>query len=175
MDLDRLAQDEGWRIPYKIAANLPYAISTPLLTRLMARTFHWQTAVLMVQKEVAEKLTARPGDAAYGILSLAGRVFGSAEIILKAPAHVFTPMPAVESALVRLIRRPVALEADTELLRSVIQRAFGQRRKTLLNALKGLPGQDWASALELAGIDPRRRGETLSLEEYLALVEAASR
>jgi 16S rRNA (adenine1518-N6/adenine1519-N6)-dimethyltransferase len=173
MDLDRLAEDTGLPAPYKIVANLPYSVSTPVLTRIMTRARHWDTAVLTLQDEVARKLTASPGTAGYGVLTLTALAFGGAQILFGVPARAFTPVPAVESAVVRLTRRPHPLEADTARLSALIRAAFGKRRKTLANALQGLSLPEsygnWPDALTAAGIDPRRRGETLSLEEYLAL------
>jgi 16S rRNA (adenine1518-N6/adenine1519-N6)-dimethyltransferase len=176
-DLDRLAEGADPSAPYKIVANLPYSISTPVLTRVMTRARRWDTAVLTLQDEVARKLTAAPGTDAYGVLSLTAAIFGGAQILFSVPARAFTPVPAVESAAVRLTRRTQPLgmetEADMARLNALIRAAFGKRRKTLANALQGqrLPASyaSWPDALTAAGIDPRRRGETLSLDEYLAL------
>jgi 16S rRNA (adenine1518-N6/adenine1519-N6)-dimethyltransferase len=201
-DLDGLtAAVAGLSAPYtyKIVSNLPYAVSTPLLTRIMTRASHWNTAVLTLQDEVARKLTASPGTDAYGVLTLTAQIFGSAQILFHIPAQAFVPIPAVESAAVRLTRRVrfpeteseteaksesvseteteaktgVEAEADLARLNALIRAAFGKRRKTVANALKGvvLPEtyENWPDALTAAGIDPRRRGETLSLDEYIRL------
>jgi 16S rRNA (adenine1518-N6/adenine1519-N6)-dimethyltransferase len=176
MNLDQLAASAGLPAPptpYKIVANLPYSISTPALTHIMTRARHWGTAVLTLQAEVARKLTAAPGTAGYGVLTLTTLIFGGAQILFNVPARAFTPVPAVESAVVRLTRRPRPLEADTARLNALIRAAFGKRRKTLANALQGLSLPEsygnWPDALAAAGIDPRRRGETLSLDEYVTL------
>jgi 16S rRNA (adenine1518-N6/adenine1519-N6)-dimethyltransferase len=175
LDLEHLVRESGWAAPYKIVANLPYSISTPLLTRLMTQVQGWETAVLMVQKEIGEKLAAGPGESLYGPLSLTRAIFGGVETLIPVPSHWFTPRPAVESVVVRLTRRIKPLKTDINLLRGVIRKAFEQRRKTLANALKSLslPGMTlgWPEALEAAGIAPGRRGETVSLEEYMALIQ----
>ncbi|MHB9145241.1 MAG: 16S rRNA (adenine(1518)-N(6)/adenine(1519)-N(6))-dimethyltransferase RsmA [Symbiobacteriia bacterium] len=161
----------------KVVANLPYYITTPLLMRLLEEVSGWERAVLMVQREVADRLLAAPGSKAYGALSLAVRYYAEAELVTPVGSRSFWPAPDVESAVVRLWRRETPIvAAPKELLFAAVRAGFGQRRKTLGNALASRWGRDAALAsLGAAGIDPQRRGETLSLAEYAILAEALSR
>ncbi len=160
--------------PYKVVANLPYYITTPIIMRLLEAEQGWSVAVVMVQKEVAERITAAPGGKDYGVLSLGVQYRAEAEIITVVPATAFVPQPEVQSAVIRLRRRqqpPVEVTDEGNLFR-IIRAAFGQRRKTLLNALSsnlGLPRETASQFLAAVQIDPQRRGETLSLEEYARL------
>ena len=122
---------------YKIVANLPYYITTPLLIHLMNQEFHWQTTVIMVQQEVAERLSASPGTKAYGSLTVAVRYYAHVEYLFSVPHTVFFPQPEVDSAVIRLTKRtnPIVQVSNEKLYFQVVRSAFGQRRKTLLNAL----------------------------------------
>lgn len=162
----------------KVAANLPYYITSPILVKLLTGQGAPALAVLLVQQEVAERLLAAPGTRAYGSLSVLAQFYTVPELVLKVPPRAFFPPPEVSSAAVRLRLRsnpPVEVQ-DAALFFQVVRAAFGQRRKTLINALLG--GLKWedkgtlAAALKAAGIDPARRGETLSLEEFAALTHA---
>jgi 16S rRNA (adenine1518-N6/adenine1519-N6)-dimethyltransferase len=162
----------------KVAANLPYYITSPILVKLLTSQSAPALAVLLVQQEVAERLVAVPGTRAYGSLSVLVQFYTIPELVLKVPPRAFFPAPEVSSAAVRLRLRsdpPVDVQ-DSALFFQVVRAAFGQRRKTLINALLG--GLEWAdkdtlaAALKEAGIDPTRRGETLSLEEFAALTRA---
>ncbi|MDR1193590.1 MAG: 16S rRNA (adenine(1518)-N(6)/adenine(1519)-N(6))-dimethyltransferase [Peptococcaceae bacterium] len=163
----------------KIAANLPYQISAPFLTGVFRRWRSVAGGVVTVQKEVAKKIIARPGEEGYGLLSLAAAWYGQAEIILELPPAYFTPPAPVDSAAVAFRRRRETPAVEEQALWRLIQAALGQRRKTLGNALKSLTdpgslkGMDWRQAANAAGIDLCRRGETLSLDEFIALAQAA--
>jgi len=125
---------------------------------------------LMFQKEVAERIVARPGDEAFGRLALIAQVMCEARIVMDAPARAFTPPPKVDSAVVRLDPRSDPPEPSrVAVMEAVSQAAFGQRRKMLRSSLKALGGADLCEA---AGIDPTRRAETLSLDEFLRLADA---
>ncbi len=142
----------------------------------MAHADLFSALILTVQREVADRLTAAPGEKAYGALTLACRYRADARAVLRIPAAAFHPAPAVESRLVRLdlLPRPrIAVNRPDHLFR-VIRAAFGQRRKTLRNALRqaGWPAADAESALAASGIVGTRRGETLSLEEFGRLAQA---
>ncbi|RJX23002.1 MAG: 16S rRNA (adenine(1518)-N(6)/adenine(1519)-N(6))-dimethyltransferase RsmA [Ammonifex sp.] len=172
VDPDYLVTSAGGALPYKVVANLPYYITTPLLTRFLEGDFKVSVLVLMVQKEVALRLVARPGTKEYGSLSVLVAYKTEPELVTVVSRGSFSPVPAVDSAVVRLAVRtkpPVAV-VNERLFFRVVRAAFGQRRKTLLNALAGanlgVSRDAWKSILTEAGIDPERRGETLSLEEF---------
>jgi 16S rRNA (adenine1518-N6/adenine1519-N6)-dimethyltransferase len=163
----------------KVVANLPYYITSPVLTALLDQHAMLERIVLMVQKEVADRLAAAPGTEAYGSLSVFAQWRATVETVSRVSRHVFRPAPNVDSAIVRLRIReappvPVANEAR---FFDVVHAAFQKRRKTLLNALStfpalGLTKEEAAAALGRAGIDPMRRGETLSIAEFAAVAGA---
>lgn len=163
---------------YKIVGNLPYYITTPLIMHVLEQGFNFTVFVLMVQKEVAQRIVAVPGSKAYGILSLAVQYYTVPELVLNIPRTVFMPKPEVDSAVLKLTRRdvPPVSVADEQMLFRIIRAAFGQRRKTLLNALSnaGIGGakDKLLTVLEEAGLDPGCRGETLSMEKFGALANA---
>jgi 16S rRNA (adenine1518-N6/adenine1519-N6)-dimethyltransferase len=164
----------------KLVGNLPYSISSPVLFRLFEWHTHFSSLVLMLQKEVAERMTSVPGTKAYGTLSVWCQVHGRIVEKLSVSPEAFFPKPKVRSAILKLDLYPKPLIAAKELplLRRLIRSAFGQRRKTLGKALATSLQRDRNeidSFLRLAGIDPMRRGETLSAEEFLALTYALQR
>ena len=181
LDFAALAErtvQKGFDRPFKIVANLPYYITTPLLFYFLDHREYWSEMVIMVQKEVAERVVASPGGKDYGVLTLMTAFDADAEILLHVPASAFEPRPSVDSAVLRLVRRdaPPFAVTDKKAFRSLVKAGFGQRRKTLSNALKNsglFPDKTSAgSLLEKCGIDGGRRGETLSFEEYAALANA---
>lgn len=159
--------------PFKVVANIPYGITSPILSRLFGEATGWRRAVLMVQREVAERLVAQPGTAEYSAISLFAQYYSHVEIVQRVSRTVFYPPPEVDSAIVRFTPLPRQLPPEEEKrLFRVVRAAFGQRRKTLLNALSGglgLPREHVEDALRKASIEPQRRGETLSLEEFILL------
>jgi 16S rRNA (adenine1518-N6/adenine1519-N6)-dimethyltransferase len=161
----------------KVVANLPYGVASPLIVRLLAHPAAVRAMVLTVQREVADRLNAQPGGKEYGSLSVAVQYRAGVAMAGRIPATAFYPPPDVESAIVRLdvLSRPRVAVADEAAFFRVVRSAFAQRRKTLRNTLAaGLaitPGQA-ERACSAAGLDPRRRGETLSLEEFAALTRA---
>ena len=162
--------------PFKVAANLPYYITTPILMTLLERRLPITHMVTMVQKEVAERMTAKPGSRIYGALSVAVQYYTEPQIVLDVPPRSFIPAPEVMSVVVscRVRKEPAVAVQDEKLFFRVVKAAFGQRRKTLMNALKGggFPKEAVRDALEQSGIDPTRRGETLTLEEFGRLADA---
>jgi 16S rRNA (adenine1518-N6/adenine1519-N6)-dimethyltransferase len=160
---------------YKLIANLPYSITTPLIMRLLKGGFNISLYVIMIQQEVAERITALPGGKDYGALSVAVQYYTGTEYLFRVPKTVFMPRPAVDSAVVRLVKRPKPAVAvpDQEMFFKVVRGSFGQRRKTLLNALGSafdhMPKGKLEELLRAAGIDPRRRGETLNLSEFAGI------
>jgi len=164
--------------PVKIVANLPYNVGTELLVRWLtppAWPPFWQSLTLMFQREVAERIVAQPGSKAYGRLAVLAQFRCAARICFELPPQAFSPPPKVTSAVVHLAALPAPrFQADPRILSEVVARAFNQRRKMLRASLKGLV-PDVHNLLEANGIDPQRRAETLSLEEFCALSEAVRR
>lgn len=163
--------------PYKIVANLPYYISTPLIMKVVACGSLLARAVLMVQEEVADRLLASPGGKSYGSLTVAVQYGADVEFGAKVPPTVFYPVPSVGSAVVVLTPRPPRVDVgDEALFFSLVRSAFGQRRKTLRNALRALaiPADRLEKAFQESRIDPGRRGETLSVEEFARLCRSLS-
>ena len=162
--------------PFKVAANLPYYITTPILLSLLEQNLPITHIVTMVQKEVAERMTASPGGKDYGALSVAVQYYTEPEIVLDVPPSCFFPAPEVDSAVIActLRKTPAVAVKDDNLFFRVVKASFGQRRKTLSNALKplGVPKEKIESALRNAKIDASRRGETLSLAEFAAIANA---
>ena len=160
--------------PVKLVANIPYYITTPIIMRLLEEDINVTDIVVMVQKEVAERMNAQPGGKDFGALSVAVQFYCDTEIVAKVPRHLFVPQPNVDSIVIALRVRPERkYRVDNEdLFFKVAKAAFGQRRKTLLNSIASMGNlsKDMVKeALEEAGIDPKRRGETLSLDEFANL------
>ncbi len=161
--------------PLRAVANIPYNITSPLLATLLEQK-RFACIVLLVQKEVAARLSAKAGTADYGALSVFAQFHAQVETVGIVSRRVFYPPPDVDSAIVRLTpyaALPVAV-SDEALFFAVVRAAFGQRRKALLNALSGDPALGWtreqaSAALDAAGIDPGRRGETLTQAEFARL------
>jgi 16S rRNA (adenine1518-N6/adenine1519-N6)-dimethyltransferase len=161
----------------KLAANLPYSISTPVLFRLFDWRDHFSTMVLMVQKEVADRIASSPGTKAYGTLSVWSQVHGRITDKVSVAAEAFFPRPNVRSTVLRmeLFEQPRIAAADIPALRGLVRSAFGQRRKTLRNALAGWLKTDRETIerfLRAQEVDPQRRGETLSVEEFIRLAQS---
>ena len=160
-------------VGYKVVANVPYYITSKIIQHLTESQNPPSIMVLLVQKEVAERMAAEPGSKAYGALSVAVQYYTKPYILMTVPPRSFIPAPAVESAVICCERRekPAVEVEDEALFFRVVKAAFGQRRKTLANALKagGFPQEQLQLVLAKAGIDAMRRGETLSLDEFAAI------
>ncbi|AEH46118.1 16S rRNA (adenine(1518)-N(6)/adenine(1519)-N(6))-dimethyltransferase RsmA [Parageobacillus thermoglucosidasius] len=163
-----------------VVANLPYYVTTPIIMKLLTDNLPIRGIVVMLQKEVADRISAQPGTKDYGSLSIAIQYYTEAEKIMTVPRTVFIPQPNVDSAVIRLIKRkqpPVDVD-DESFFFQVVRASFAQRRKTILNNLiSNLPnGKARKEKIERIltenGIDPRRRGETLTMEEFAALSNA---
>jgi 16S rRNA (adenine1518-N6/adenine1519-N6)-dimethyltransferase len=165
------------RLHSRIVGNLPYNISSPILIRVLdlSTTRPVRDATLMLQREVADRLTAEPGTREYGVLSVLTQWRADVSRLLALPPGAFRPPPEVKSALVRLTFRPAPIPvADPPLFERMVRAMFTQRRKTLANALGSFSrplGVDAATALTSAGIDPRRRPETLEIVEITRLAD----
>jgi len=179
-DLPALCREHLGERPWKVCANLPYNVTTPLLTAFLEAGC-FESVTVMVQKEVAERMCAGPGGKDYGAFSLLVQWYAEPEQLITVPPHCFVPQPRVTSAVVRLKRReapPAAVESEETFFRTV-RGAFAQRRKTLSNALMAaFPGLDRAGAEECAaeaGLSPAVRGEALSILQFADLSNAIFR
>jgi 16S rRNA (adenine1518-N6/adenine1519-N6)-dimethyltransferase len=157
-------------------SNLPYYITTPILFHFWESPLLLRQMVIMVQEEVALRLTAPVDTPDYGMLALAGRYYGEVDIVRRVPRTCFRPQPKVDSCVVRLRMRetPLYPEVDRGFLMSLMRSAFGQRRKTLRNSLTksgsfGAPRAAVLEAMDAAGIAPERRPQTVTLDEYAQL------
>ncbi|MDF1670646.1 MAG: 16S rRNA (adenine(1518)-N(6)/adenine(1519)-N(6))-dimethyltransferase RsmA [Roseovarius sp.] len=174
LNADALAIDplEHLTPPIRVAANLPYNVGTELLVRWLTPAQwppFWDSLTLMFQREVAERIVARPGSKAYGRLALLAQWRADARIVMSLPPEAFTPPPKVSSAVVHLTALPEPrYPADPKLLEHVVAKAFNQRRKMLRAALKGM-APDIEDRLIAAGIKPTDRAETVGLEQFCAL------
>lgn len=177
----QLQEREKYLPEYKIVANLPYYITTPVIMRILEGDYRYSALVLMVQKEVALRMMAKPGTKDYGALSIGVQFRCLPTLVAQVPKTVFYPQPEVESAVIRLEKRavPPVKVADQGLMFELVRAAFGQRRKTFLNALRGSgmdkTKEEWEEFLRDCDIDPVRRGETLSIEEFARLANRISR
>lgn len=161
---------------YKVVANLPYQVTTPLLFHLLEASPPPDLVVVMIQKEVADRIVAEPGSKTYGVLSLGVMARGEAKRCFTVPPGAFRPPPRVKSAVIRVDTRPhPALSGlDVGEFMKVVRAALGTRRKTLNNALGALgrPKEAIRAALNEAGIDPSARGETLNFDNFARLAQA---
>jgi len=174
VDINKLVDEKLSGGPVKLIANLPYYITTPIVMKFLEEDIPVTDIVVMVQKEVADRMNAVPSTKDYGALSVAVQYYCDTEIVAKAPRHMFIPQPKVDSTVIGLhIRAEEKYKADNEqLFFKTVKAAFGQRRKTLLNSLSSMGVLDKAKIKEVlaeAGIDEKRRGETLSIEEFANL------
>jgi 16S rRNA (adenine1518-N6/adenine1519-N6)-dimethyltransferase len=167
LDLDALLDTESWRC----VSNLPYSVATPVVIRLLEEAPVVTSALVMVQREVAERLVAVPGTPAYGAPSVRVAYYADAKIVGMVPRAVFVPVPKVDSALVAFDRRgaPPVDVPSRERLFQLVRAGFAHRRKMLRHTLRPALGQHTESVLTDAGIDPRARAESLGLAEWAAL------
>ena len=176
---DALALDVAAHLtpPVKVVANLPYNVGTELLIRWLTPPVwppFWTSLTLMFQKEVAERIVARPGSDAYGRLAILAQWRADAKIVLTLPPEAFVPAPKVHSAVVHLTALPAPrYPADAAVLERVVAMAFNQRRKMLRSALKGM-APDAEALLQAAGIEPTRRAEEIPLEAFCALARVVA-
>ncbi|MBC2578113.1 16S rRNA (adenine(1518)-N(6)/adenine(1519)-N(6))-dimethyltransferase RsmA [Peptostreptococcus russellii] len=179
-DINKLVDEKLDGGPVKLVANLPYYITTPIIMRFLEENVNVTDIVIMVQKEVAERMNATPGNKTFGALSVAVQYYCDTEIIAKVPRHMFVPQPSVDSIVIALRVRPEKkYNVDNEeIFFKTVKAAFGQRRKTLLNSLTSmgvLEKEIVKEVLAEAEIDEKRRGETLSLYEFAHLSNCINR
>ena len=178
-DILTVALPEPWsKKKLKLAGNLPYSISTPVLFRIFEWREHFSTLVLMLQKEVADRMASGPGTKVYGSLSVWCQIHGRISEKVSVSPEAFFPRPKVRSTILKfeLYDQPLVRAEETAALRGLVRAAFGQRRKTLGNALsawlKGGRGEI-ERLLHAVDVDPQRRGETLRIDEFIKLARAA--
>lgn len=176
-DLRCLIDSEFGGKRISVAANLPYYITTPVISRLLEERLPIKNIVVMVQKEVALRLQAKPSTKDYGAVTVMCRYFSDPEIITTVPAGLFVPPPKVDSAVLRLriLDEPRVKVKDEKIFFRTVKAAFSQRRKTLLNCLAAnfnLSKDELAEILTNINIDPKRRGETLDMNEFARLSDA---
>ena len=176
VDIDGIVEEYNEGRPIKVVANLPYYITTPIIMKLFESGALIESITVMVQKEVADRMAAGPGNKDYGSLSLAVGFYAEAQTVMDVPPSSFIPQPNVGSAVVRLTRytEPKVRVRDSGYLFELIRTSFNQRRKTLSNSLSnnaslGVSRDDVTRALVSMGIDERARGETLTLEQFAEL------
>lgn len=177
-DISKLINDEFGNEKVKVAANLPYYITTPIIMALIEPGLPVTDLTVMIQKEVAERIGAKPGNKSYGALTVAVNFYAEPEIICTVAPASFMPQPKVSSAVIRLKMRdkPAVEVKSTEKFFNVVRASFGQRRKTLLNALANsnllnITKDETKRILNRAGIDEKRRGETLSMREFADIAD----
>ena len=161
--------------PTALVANLPYNVAVPVLLHFLATFPAIRQVLVMVQAEVADRLAAPPGSRTYGVPSVKAQWYGTVDRAADVGKNVFWPAPNVGSGLVRIMRRETPREGDRDAVFAVVDAAFAQRRKTLRSALSGWAGSAAAAeaVLTRAGVDPRARGETLTVDDFAAIAEAA--
>jgi 16S rRNA (adenine1518-N6/adenine1519-N6)-dimethyltransferase len=167
---DALKIDHGISGPFHVVANLPYNVGTALFVNWLSGEQwppQWASLTLMFQQEVAQRIVAPPGSGAYGRLAVLAQWRSAAKLAMKVHRSAFTPPPKVMSAVVHVTPGGAPPGVSARMLERVTEAAFGQRRKMLRQSLKGLPGA--LEALEKLGIDPQRRAETLSVEEFVSV------
>jgi 16S rRNA (adenine1518-N6/adenine1519-N6)-dimethyltransferase len=175
VDFENLLGQE--KDPVKVVANLPYQISTPLFFRFIESKDIFSSLTLMLQREVAERLVASPGSKEYGPLSIFVQLYSNLSLSFFIKSSAFFPPPKVESAVIHVVwkGKPMAELKDEEWFKKVVKGCFGYRRKTLTNALRhshlSLP-QDIEQRAKSIGVDPQRRPETLSIQEFVSLADA---
>ncbi|MDH2471545.1 16S rRNA (adenine(1518)-N(6)/adenine(1519)-N(6))-dimethyltransferase RsmA [Clostridium perfringens] len=173
VDFNEIIGDEK---SVKLVANLPYYVTTPIIVNLLKGGYNFKSLTIMIQKEVAERMNAEPNCKDYGALSILVQYYCNTKIVRKVPPSCFIPRPKVDSIVIRLERleEPSVKVKNEKLFFEIVRHAFNMRRKTLWNATKNvkLPKELMEKAYEEAGIDPKRRGETLSLAEFGALSDA---
>lgn len=172
---DAMKVDHGIAGPFRVVANLPYNVGTALFVDWLGGENwppQWRSLTLMFQQEVAQRIVARPDSQAYGRLAVLAQWRSTARLAMKVHRSAFTPPPKVMSAIIHVEPEEMPAGVSARVLERVTEAAFGQRRKMLRQSLKGVGGA--LEALEMLGIDPRRRAETLAIEEFVALARELS-
>lgn len=175
LDYQRLLAVEAEGKKVKVVANLPYYITTPLISKILTEGLPISSATLMVQEEVADRIMASPSTKEYGSLTLYVQCFAEAKLALKAPKEVFLPQPKVDSSVIHMELKNPPEDIETEKLTQLIHGAFQQRRKTILNSISQAGQVDKKELREIfkdLGISPKDRAENLALEDYINIARA---
>lgn len=174
VDFNEIIGDEK---SVKLVANLPYYVTTPIIAKLLNEKYNFKSLTIMIQKEVAERMNAEPNCKDYGALSLLVQYYCNTSIVRRVPPSCFIPRPKVDSIVIRLdkLEKPKAQVKDEKLFFKIIRDSFNMRRKTLWNGLKslGLPKEELELVFSNANIDQKRRGETLTIQEFADLANSA--
>ena len=170
VDFNELIGDEK---SVKLVANLPYYLTTPIIVNLLTGGYDFKSLTIMIQKEVAQRIDSEPNCKAYGAFSILVQYYCDTRILRLVPPTAFLPQPKVESMVIRLdrLKEPKVKVKDEALFFSIVRKSFNMRRKILWNSIKdiGIGKEDLLKCFERANIDPKRRGETLSLQEFANL------
>jgi len=163
----------GSETSVKVVANLPYYLTTPMISKMLIEGYKFKSLTIMIQKEVAERMASKPNCKAYGALSLLVQYYCDVSIVRRVSPTSFVPQPKVDSIVIKLdrLKKPRVMLKDEKLFFLVIRSSFNMRRKTLWNGLKvlRLSQEDYEKVFAEADIDPKRRGETLSIQEFANL------
>ncbi len=174
VDFDKLIEEKFEGKPFKVLANLPYYITTPIITSLLEKKLPVENMTFMVQKEVADRLVASPNNKQYGSITVFIDYYSQAKIVAKAPKSVFVPQPKVDSAVVQLTLNKNLADVDEEKLFKLVHAGFQQRRKNILNSLSSdksldLDKEKLMQIIETLEISPNSRAENLSLDDYIRI------
>jgi len=173
IDIKKIVEEKLSGGPIKVVANLPYYVTTPIIAKLLEEEINLTSIIVMVQKEVAERMSAKPGSKAYGSLTVFVNYYSNPSIIVKVPKTVFMPQPKIDSAVIKLDKRSEFPDVDKEKLFKLVKAAFSKRRKTILNALStygfNVEKDIFREALESCGIKAEERAENISVEDFSKL------
>ena len=172
LNLEELIKDKFHDAKVKIVANLPYYITTPIIAKFLEEGYNIDSINVMVQKEVAERISAKPNNKSYGSLTVFAQFYSNPQIVLNIPKSVFVPQPKVDSAVIRLIIDNKYPEVDRDKFFKIVKAAFSTRRKTILNTLSSgleLEKDRVRELLEESHIESKKRAENLTIEDYISL------
>lgn len=173
VDINKLIEKKLEGGPIKVVANLPYYVTTPIIARLIEEDFNIESIIVMIQKEVADRIVASPNNKQYGSLSVFVNFYTSPEIMVKVPKTVFMPQPKVDSSVIKLKLKKDLPEVNRKIFFKVVKSAFGKRRKTILNALSsndlGVNKETIKEVLEKLDIPLEARAENLNIEDFIKI------
>lgn len=175
VDINKIIEEKLDGGPIKVVANLPYYVTTPIIAKLIESKLNIESITVMVQKEVAERIMASPGNKQYGSLTVFVNFYSNPEKLISVPKTVFMPQPKVDSAVIKLNIKKEQLEVDRQLFFKIVKAAFSQRRKTILNSLSsnqiGLDKEKIKEVLNQCNISPKERPENLKIEDFVKISE----